>query len=95
MAEKKNIFSRKMAWRFFRTLWGFYPRLLPGILVLIFINAGILSLPAVFMQKVVAVLEKAWAQDLSWSAVRPEIYGYVRILALLYLVSLAANVTYN
>lgn len=58
MAEKKNIFSRKMAWRFFRTLWGFYPRLLPGILVLIFINAGILSLPAVFMQKVVAVLEK-------------------------------------
>lgn len=56
MAEKKNIFSRKMAWRFFRTLWGFYPRLLPGILVLIFINAGILSLPAVFMQKVVAVL---------------------------------------
>lgn len=95
MAEKKNIFSRKMAWRFFRTLWGFYPRLLPGILVLIFINAGILSLPAVFMQKVVAVLEKAWAQDLSWSDVRPEIYGYVRILALLYLVSLAANVTYN
>ena len=95
MVEKKNIFSRKMAWRFFRTLWGFYPRLLPGILVLIFINAGILSLPAVFMQKVVAVLEKAWAQDLSWSAVRPEIYGYVRILALLYLVSLAANVTYN
>ncbi|WP_411655626.1 hypothetical protein, partial [Anaeromassilibacillus sp. SJQ-1] len=58
MAEKKNIFSWKMAWRFFRTR-GLYPRLLPGILVLIFINAGILSLPAVFMQKVVAVLE-AW-----------------------------------
>ena len=95
MAEKKNIFSWKKAWRFFRTLWGFYPRLLPGILVLIFINAGILSLPGIFMQKVVAVLEKAWAQQLPWAAVQPEIYGYVRVLALLYLVSLAANVTYN
>lgn len=95
MAEKKNIFSWKKAWRFFRTLWGFYPRLLPGILVLIFINAGILSLPGIFMQKVVAVLERAWNQQLPWTAVQPEIYGYVRILALLYLVSLLANVTYN
>ena len=95
MAEKKNIFSWKKAWRFFRTLWGFYPRLLPGILVLIFINAGILSLPGIFMQKVVAVLERAWNQQLPWAAVQPEIYGYVRILALLYLVSLLANVTYN
>ena len=95
MAERKNIFSWKKAWRFFRTLWGFYPRLLPGILVLIFINAGILSLPGIFMQKVVAVLERAWNQQLPWAAVQPEIYGYVRILALLYLVSLLANVTYN
>ena len=95
MAEKKNIFSWKKAWRFFRTLWGFYPRLLPGILVLIFINAGILSLPGIFMQKVVTVLERAWNQQLPWAAVQPEIYGYVRILALLYLVSLLANVTYN
>lgn len=95
MAERKNIFSWKKAWRFFRTLWGFYPRLLPGILVLIFINAGILSLPGIFMQKVVAVLERAWTQQLLWAAVQPEIYGYVRILALLYLVSLLANVTYN
>ena len=95
MGEKKNIFSWKKAWRFFRTLWGFYPRLLPGILVLIFINAGILSLPGIFMQKVVAVLERAWNQQLPWAAVQPEIYGYVRILALLYLVSLLANVTYN
>lgn len=95
MAERKNIFSWKKAWRFFRTLWGLYPRLLPGILVLIFINAGILSLPGIFMQKVVAVLERAWTQQLLWAAVQPEIYGYVRILALLYLVSLLANVTYN
>ena len=73
MAEKKNIFSWKKAWRFFRTLWGFYPRLLPGILVLIFINAGILSLPGIFMQKVVAVLERAWNQQLPWAAVQPEI----------------------
>lgn len=47
------------------------------------------------MQKVVAVLERAWNQQLPWAAVQPEIYGYVRILALLYLVSLLANVTYN
>ena len=95
MADREKIFSGKMAWRLLRTLWGFYPRLLPSILGLIFVNAGILSLPAVFMQKVVAALEKAWTQHLPWAAVQPEILHLVKILALLYVVSLAANVTYN
>ena len=95
MADREKIFSGKMAWRLLRTLWGFYPRLLPSILGLILVNAGILSLPAVFMQKVVAALEKAWTQHLPWAAVQPEILHLVKILALLYVVSLAANVTYN
>ena len=47
------------------------------------------------MQKVVAALEKAWTQHLPWAAVQPEILHLVKILALLYVVSLAANVTYN
>lgn len=90
-----QVLSFRMAWRFFCTLWSFYPKLLPTILVLILVNAGILSLPAVFMQKVVATLQKAWDLGLGWPDVQNEIFGYVRILALLYVVSLAANVTYN
>lgn len=95
MADKKNLHTAALVWRFLRTLWGFYPRLLPAILVLIVINAGILALPAVFMQKVVATLELAWARNLRWEAIQPTIYGYVQVLALLYVVSLAANVAYN
>lgn len=95
MAEKKSLHTAALAWRFLRTLWGFYPRLLPAILLLICINAGILALPAVFMQKVVSVLELSWNQNLSWPDIQPTIYGYVRVLALLYVISLTANVAYN
>ena len=94
-AKPDHVLNFRLAWRFFRILWGFYPRLLPTILVLILVNAGILSLPAIFMQKVVAALQKAWDLGLGWTDVQGEIFGCVRILAFLYIISLAANVTYN
>lgn len=93
--RKNQVLSFPLAWRFFRTLWSFYPRMLPAILILILVNATILSLPAVFMQKVVAALQEAWNLGLGWEAVQGRIFSYVRILALLYMVSLVANVTYN
>lgn len=95
MADPKTMSTFALTRRFLRTLFGFYPRLLPAILVLICINAGILALPSVFMQKVVSALELSWAQNLSWADIQPEIYGYVRVLAVFYVISLAANVAYN
>lgn len=95
MPNEKKIFSWKDAKRFFAALWHFFPRLLPAIMLLILLNAAIMSIPAVFMQKVVAVLENAWENNLSWPDIQPAIYHYVTILAGFYLLALLSNVAYN
>ena len=93
--SSKEVLDWRQGLRLFRFLLGIYPRLLPTIIVLILINAVLVSIPAVFMQKVVAVLEEAWARQLSWLEVKPVIFRYVAILLGLYVVSLVANVAYN
>lgn len=93
--SSKEVLDWRQGWRLFRFLLGIYPRLLPTIIGLILINAVLVSIPAVFMQKVVAVLEEAWRQQLAWPQVKPAIFRYVTVLLGLYVVSLVANVAYN
>lgn len=93
--SSKEVLDWRQGWRLFRFLLGIYPRLLPTIICLILINAVLVSIPAVFMQKVVAVLEEAWRQQLAWPQVKPVIFRYVTVLLGLYVVSLVANVAYN
>lgn len=95
MKPSKQVWSWNVAKRLFITLWQFYPRLLPAIMVLIVLNASIMSIPAVFMQRVVAILENAWTTHLSWDVIRPAIYHYVFILAGFYAVALLSNIAYN
>ena len=95
MKPSKQVWSWSAAKRLFITLWQFYPRLLPAIMVLIILNASIMAIPAIFMQRVVAILENAWTTHLSWEAIRPAIYHYVFILAGFYAVALLSNIAYN
>lgn len=95
MKPSKQVWSWNVAKRLFITLWQFYPRLLPAIMVLIVLNASIMSIPAVFMQRVVAILENAWTTHLSWDVICPAIYHYVFILAGFYAVALLSNIAYN
>lgn len=81
--------------RLLKMMFSFYPKMLPLILVFIFLNALIGALPSIFQQNVVAVLENAWNNNLSWAETQPKVMYYVMILACLYAVALIISFTYN
>ena len=56
--------------RLIRMLFEFYPVLLPLVLVCIVLNALISSIPAVFQQNIIAVVEQYW-QTKDWAAAAP------------------------
>ncbi|NCB32602.1 MAG: ABC transporter ATP-binding protein [Erysipelotrichia bacterium] len=81
--------------RLMKMLLEFYPRLLPGIIALIVINAVISSLPSIFQQNVIAVIQQSWEGNITWADAMPAIRRLVLILAGLYAASLTAGVVYN
>ena len=80
--------------RLLKTVRGFYPFLLPFTLCCIIFNAAVSALPAVFMQNIIAVVESAW-QSGDWNSVAGAVTSLVGLLALFYVLSLVAGVTYN
>ena len=95
MPGKEKIKAPKgVLGRLIRTLFGFYPVLLPVTLGCILLNAVVSSIPSVFMQNVIAVVEQHW-QSGSWAAAGREIMRLTALLALFYIVSLIAGVVYN
>lgn len=80
--------------RLAKTLFGFYPRMLPLTLVCIVFSALITSIPAVFMQNVIALIETSW-QSGDWNAVGGQILSLVGILVLFYVLSLASTTLFT
>lgn len=76
--------------RLFKTLFGYYPILLPIVVVCIIFDAVISSIPAVFMQRVIAVVQDTW-QSGDWAGASGTIIRLVCILGILYIISLAAT----
>ncbi len=81
--------------RLIKLLFSFYPKLLPTIIILILINAVISSLPSIFQQNIVSVLQVSWENGTAWSEVEPQVMHYILILASLYAASLLAGIVYN
>ena len=93
--QKKMTGNRKNTLvRLFKTLIGFYPVLLPTVIVCILFNAIVSSIPSVFMQNVIAAVEESW-QSGDWSSVSGKILGFVLVLAIFYALSLIAGFVYN
>jgi ATP-binding cassette subfamily B multidrug efflux pump len=88
-AEHKNVVGR-----LFKTMFQFYPVLLPVTLFCIIFSAIISSIPSIFMQNIIAVVESSW-QSGDWDAVAGKILMYVGILIVLYVLSLLAATTYS
>ena len=86
--------GKKTFLRLIRTIFGFFPVLLPLVLIGILFNAIVGSIPAVFMQKVIAVVEQNW-QSGDWNGCKDEILRYTGILLTLYGLALAASIFYN
>lgn len=80
--------------RLLRTLFEFYPVLLPVALVCILVNAIVSSIPAVFMQNIIAIVDSTYKTG-DWSSVSGQILGMVGILVVLYLISLLAGYAYT
>ena len=80
--------------RLIKMLFRFYPVMLPITLVCILANAIISSIPSIFMQNVIALVEQSW-QNGDWAAVSGQLFRLVGILVVLYGLSLVAGATYN
>ncbi|HIT53428.1 MAG TPA: ABC transporter ATP-binding protein [Candidatus Fimivicinus intestinavium] len=80
--------------RLLRTLFEFYPVLLPVTLVCILINAIVSAAPAVFMQNIIAIVDESYKTG-DWASVSGEILGLVGILIAMYVVSLIAGFCYT
>ena len=85
----KGVFSRLI-----RTLFSFYPVLLPVAIACILVNAVVSSLPSLFLQNVLAVVEECW-QSGDWSAAAGRILPLVGLLVVFYLISLLAGFAFG
>lgn len=80
--------------RLFKMLFEFYPVLLPMVLVCVVLNAMISSVPAVFQQNIIAVVEQSW-QTKDWGSASGPILKYVSLLIVFYVLSLAAGYAFS
>ena len=80
--------------RVVRKLFGYYPRLAPLAVVLVLFSSAVSSIPSLFVQNVLAVIEK-WYKTGDWAAARPEVLHYLTILGVLYVLSLISLVCYT
>ena len=96
MDEKKNsaVNSAPILVRLIKMLFSFYPVMLPVALACILFNAIISSIPSIFMQNVISLVEQSW-QAGDWAAVGGQILRFVLILVVLYVLSLVAGTVFN
>ena len=77
--------------RVIRLLIESYPVLVPIVAVCILLSAVVSSIPALFIQRIIAAVTTALDNSLLWADVRGEILRYVLILASLYACTLLLN----
>ena len=80
--------------RVVRKLFNYYPRLAPLTVVLVLFSSAVSSIPSLFVQNVLAVIEK-WYKTGDWAAAKPEVLHYLTILGVLYVLSLISLVCYT
>ena len=88
-SKKKRTIRRLM-----KTIWQFYPVMLPVVIAFIIFNAIVSSVPAVFMQKIIAIVEQGWKGS-DWNTLGGQILSLVSVLIVFYIASLILGFTYN
>lgn len=96
MASKasKRSAPKGVIGRLIRTVFQFYPVLLPITLICILINAIVSSIPSIFMQNVIAIVDDTF-QSGDWGAASGKIISFLIILISMYIISLLAGVLYT
>lgn len=80
--------------RLLKTMFSFYPVLLPTTVACIVFNAVVSSIPSVFMQNIISIVETSWKTG-EWNGVKTKILTFVGILAGFYILSLISGFIFN
>lgn len=87
--KKKGVITRLI-----KMLFGFYPVLMPVTLFCIIFSAVVSSIPAIFMQNVIAIIEESFESG-DWNAVKSRVISVVGILIVFYVLSLISGYIFN
>ena len=88
-AKGKPVFNGKALMRVIKMLVSFYPVLFPVVCICTLFNAAASAIPALFTQQIVAITEK-WYVSGDWASASAEIVPKLKILVVLYVISLIA-----
>ena len=91
-----NVLSQnlKSLRRVLGKLFKYYPHLAPLTVFCILFSAIVSAIPSLFIQNVLAVIER-WYLSGDWNSARPEILRYIMILGSLYIISLLSMTLYT
>lgn len=92
--QKRKIDKHTLK-RLIKEMFKFYPVLMPIIIVCIIISAIVSSIPAIFMQKVIDIIDTCAKTGKPWNEVSGTILNYVMILIVLYILSLLAAIAFG
>ena len=98
MSKKPEDGGRKIDFatlgRILRTLKGFYPKLLPVTAFCICFSAIAAALPAVFVQRVTAIIEERFLSG-NWEGARPVIISNLVLLVSMYALAIISSTLYG
>lgn len=95
MENKKKITLKKgTVKRVIKTLFSFYPIMMPLTLVCIIFSAIVSAMPSIFMQRIISVIETSW-QSGDWNGAKSVVLSTVAVLVIFYVLSLLSGFTYN
>ena len=86
--------NMKMLGRTLKKLFAYYPVLAPVTFACILFSAIVSSIPSLFVQNVIQVIEK-WYVSRNWAAARPELISVLTLLVVLYILSILAILVYK
>ena len=88
---QKKVPAGKVIARTMKMLWQFYPILLPVALGTAVIQAIMQSVPNIFLERIITIIEQ-YIGAADWSGAQPVIFSNVALLAGIYVIGLICNV---
>ena len=88
---QKKVPAGKVIGRTMKMLWQFYPILLPVALGTAVIQAIMQSVPNIFLERIITIIEQ-YIGTADWSGAQPVIFSNVALLAGIYVIGLICNV---
>ena len=88
---QKRVPAGKVIGRTMKMLWQFYPILLPVALGTAVIQAIMQSVPNIFLERIITIIEQ-YIGAADWSGAQPVIFSNVALLAGIYVIGLICNV---